>query len=133
MKQSRPLSLFPRGPRAPKGSKGRGVTPIPHLILSEEQWQNSEAGGVDLLPVSWGLRKVPRDPHAARRRCSRSPESLHPHHVGRECTVPSGRGRNGCSGMFWGQDALHLKRKNKHLLREELKYCAHMVIMSSYF
>lgn len=51
-----------------------------------------------------------------------------------ECPSSLQRGINGCSRIFWGKDALHLRKKNKHLLlREDLIFCIHMVIRSSYF
>lgn len=52
---------------------------------------------------------------------------------GGECASALQQGIHGCSRIFWGKDALHLRKKNKHLLlREDLVYCTHMVIMSSY-
>lgn len=53
---------------------------------------------------------------------------------GGECATSLQQGINGCSRIFGGKDALHLRKKNKHLLlREDLRYCIHMVTMSSYF
>lgn len=95
---------------------------------------NLHKGMATLSLVSWWLRKGTVDLCAARK-------LTRGHHIpciaakwGGECASSLQQGINGCSRIFWDKDALHLRKKNKHLLlREDLMYCFHMVIVSSYF
>lgn len=115
---------------------------LPRLMLSSggicrysllHDLQKGMATCVNLVPSLMAVENTHYRTHVQPQKAHEVTTALHCHQLGRACPLPPA-GYKWYSGIFQVQDALYLKRKNKHLLlRQELKYCIHVVLFPLIF